>query len=99
MVFRPLVITSVISGPDFFWVSSDLRSFAFKALPDGVLPLPSSPWHRTHFDLNNAAASLWAKSQEGQIAPPSRIKRRVREVRFISPPSNRTQMYQKTNRA
>src|SRR5947209_20492189 len=64
----PFVITAVNSASDFFCTSCDLRSLAFKALPEGELPLPSAAWHNTHFAWNTLAASLSACSDSGTVS-------------------------------
>src|SRR5580658_6364200 len=63
---RPLLITAASSSSDCFCTSSDLRSFAFSALPVGVFPLPSGPWHNVQLFLNTLAASLWARTTTGR---------------------------------
>src|ERR1700723_1901168 len=77
----PLVIVAVNSASDFFWTSSDLRSFAFRAFPVGELPLPSSAWQSTHLALKVLAASSWARAERGR-ARAARIATNAASAKF-----------------
>jgi hypothetical protein len=45
-----------------------------------VFPLPSAPWHKLHFALNNVAASSAARAASGKLRIENAIK--VRTVDF-----------------
>src|ERR1700682_3488108 len=61
----PLLIASLKSSSLIFFTSSEAKSFTFIALPVGVSPLPSTPWHAAHFCLYNDAlfSSAFAGAQ------------------------------------
>src|ERR1700692_3195398 len=61
----PLVIDAASSASDFFCTASDRRSWAFSALPEVELPLPSGAWHNTQLVLYVFSASFCAFIKPG----------------------------------
>src|ERR1700730_7349193 len=86
----PLAMTSASSASDFACTSGDLKSLAFRALPEAVSPLPSAAWHSAQLVLYTLATSLSALRQAGRARIARQIKMlsgaTVRKIRRMCSP-------------